>query len=249
MSRFEAWVILKRRPRSVLFIYWIWYTITSAIALLTWKLDPLEDQADRLAIAVGIIFIQMGLKIHSATKTPRMPNITIMDVHSFFAVLLVVLEAVCQVLLVYVCEENGGTNEHESIEDESMEKGSLQLSELNEISMWFNTGLFFVVNIGTYLFAKYKTHTQKKCLEQRLRTLTGFNEEPLEYNRKELHQPVYDLKGHSDRKQPIKITEQDLQHRIEKFRLKREQSGVKRTRIGKCIGCLCTSLCRAYNFD
>jgi len=227
-SRFEAWIILKRRPRSVIFVFWVWYTMTSAIALLTWTLDPVGDLADRLAIAVGIIFIQMGLKIHSATKTPRMPNITVMDIHSFLAVFLVVLEAICQALLVQFVEGNPDANEDKA--------SSRQLID-NRICAWINFGLFLLANISTILIALCRQCVQKKTLEDKLKTFTGFKNDELHYPEKgkDIKENrvargdgpggiLIAVEGHSDRLMPIKINEQGLQERIEKFTLKRAQS-------------------------
>jgi len=237
-SRFEAWVILKRRPRSVLFVYWVWYTMTSTIALLTWKLDPIGDLADRLAIAVGIIFIQMGLKIHSAAKIPRMPNITVMDAHSFVAVAMVFCEAISQVLLVQFLEGDVDNNEDESN----------RLLFWDVIFAWINTGLVVFVNIVTFSFAKCKQHRQKRMLEKGLRTFTGFDKEPLTIAGKPLGDCVFEVKGHN-KHQPIKVTEQDLQKRIDKFSYKKQQSKVTRSVMSKCLSCLSCSLCREIYLD
>jgi len=227
-SRYEAWVILKRRPRSVLFIYWVWYSLTSFIALLTWKLKPMEDLPDLLAIAVGIIFIQMGLKIHSASKTPRMPNITALDIHSFCAVLLVVYQATSQVLVVAYFEGN----------DES--EGSSQLSKVSRNMAWINTGLVVFVNVVIFSYAKCRQRQQKKTLEKMLKTLTGFNKKELEYVNEDRQPLVFDLKGHTDREQPIKITEQELNHRIMKIKYYKQQSLGTKTPAAKWCGCCCS---------
>jgi len=229
MSRFEAWIILKRRPRSVLFLYWVWYSLTSAIALLTWKLKPKEDLPDLLAIAVGIIFIQMGLKIHSANKTPRMPNITALDIHSFCAVLLVVFQATSQIMVVSYFEGN----------DESIE-GSSQLSKVSRNMAWINTGLVVLVNVVIFSYAKCRQRQQKKTLEKMLKTLTGFDKQRLEYDNQNRQQIVFDLKGHSDREQPIKITEQELDRRIMKIKYYKKQSVVRRTQVSKWCCCRCS---------
>jgi len=105
-SRFEALIILKRQPGFVLWNISVYFALTSCVALLSYNLDPVADQADRLAIAVAIIFVQMGLKWDSGRKTPRVKYVTSLDVHVFLSLSLVVFEAVGQVILALVCSRD-----------------------------------------------------------------------------------------------------------------------------------------------
>merc|ERR1719427_933863 len=75
-SRFEALIVLKRRPKPVMWNIWLYFTLTSVLGLLTYRIDPVDDLADRLAIAVAIIFVMMGLKWDSSRKTPRVRYVT-----------------------------------------------------------------------------------------------------------------------------------------------------------------------------
>jgi len=151
-SWFEAMIILERRPSFVVFNIWIWFSLSCAVSLLTYRLNPKEDLADRLAIAVGIIFVQMQLKIHAASNTPRMPFITALDFHMWTSLLLVVVQAILQVISAAAMKGDG-----------------------------FDTHLFICnivgvvfVNVFTIFFAMHRMSNAKKRIEKRVELLCNF---------------------------------------------------------------------------
>jgi len=151
-SWFEALIILKRRSRFVVFNIWIWFSLSCAVSLLTYRLNPKDDLADRLAIAVAIIFVQVQLKIHAASNTPRMPFITALDIHMWTSLLLVVVQAAIQVISAAKIKGDG-----------------------------FDTSLFICnsvvvvfANCSTFSLAMRRTSNQRKRIEERVEHLCNF---------------------------------------------------------------------------
>jgi len=155
-SWFESLIILERRSRFVVFNIWIWFSLSCAVSLLTYRIKPKDSLADRLGIAVGIIFVQMQLKIHAASNTPRIPFITALDIHMWTSVLLVVFQAVAQVISVNILEDRG-----------------------DDYLMYFNIGLVVFVNFLTFFCAKYFKLKQRRRIEKRVDLLTNFKENEL----------------------------------------------------------------------
>jgi len=151
-SWFEAMIILERRPSFVVFNIWIWFSLSCAVSLLTYRLNPKEDLADRLAIAVGIIFVQMQLKIHAASNTPRMPFITALDFHMWTSLLLVVVQAILQVISA-AAMKGDGFDTHFFI--------------CNIVGVVF-------VNVFTIFFAMHRMSNAKKRIEKRVELLCNF---------------------------------------------------------------------------
>lgn len=159
-SRFEALIILKRSPGFILANIWLYFALTSSVSLLTYFLDPINDRADRLAIAVAIIFVQMGLKWDSGRKTPRVKYVTCLDYHVILSLSLVVFQAVGQVILSLV------------FSDKALNKANYILLTVNAIAVMLE-------NIGTLLFAMLRKKWKRKSLEFKLSSFTGFNENPI----------------------------------------------------------------------
>jgi len=151
-SWFEAMIILQRRESFVVFNIWIWFSLSCAVSLLTYRLNPKEDLADRLAIAVGIIFVQMQLKIHAASNTPRMPFITALDMHMWTSLLLVVVQAVLQVISAAIMKGDGFDT---------------------SLFIWNFVGVV-VVNCFTIFFAMYRKSNARKRIEKRVELLCNF---------------------------------------------------------------------------
>jgi len=159
-SRFEALIILKRRPGYIMWNIWLYFTLTSVLALLTYNINPTEDLPDRLAIAVAIIFVQMGLKWDSSRKTPRVKYVTALDVHMFLSIALVVCEAILQVVIAASYSGNS-------------------LSQADNVLLGVNIGCVVVVNIGTAVAAKIRQYYKRKSLQEILVNFTGFNQHPI----------------------------------------------------------------------
>jgi len=167
-SRYEALIILKRQPRFVLWNIWVYFALTSMVALLTYLLDPANDQADRLAIAVAIIFVQMGLKWDSGRKTPRVKYVTCLDYHVFSSLSLVVFQAVGQMIISYAYKE-----------EEEEEKGLDNLNRMNRILFIINAIGVVIENSGILFWAKRRQHWKRLSLEEMLCKFTGFNDYPI----------------------------------------------------------------------
>jgi len=158
-SWFEGLLILKRHPRFVIWNIWIWFTLSCVLSLFTYSLDPQEDIADRLAIAVGIIFVQMQLKINSSSKTPRMPYTTTLDIHMMLSVLLVVIQAALQVISKYVRRDDG--------------------VPFDTILAYVNLGVVIAVNFGMIRFAKFYQNRQRKRIGSKVSLISSFDENEL----------------------------------------------------------------------
>jgi hypothetical protein len=153
-SSFEALVVLKRLPQYALLNIWVWFTLTSTVALLTYKLER-DDMADRLAIAVGIIFIQMQLKIQSAEKTPRMQHITALDIHMWLSIFMVVVQAIAQVLVFATVKKS--------------------LFNKKDATMFLYNGIVVgVINFMTFCYAKCGQRLARQHMQKRVENLTGF---------------------------------------------------------------------------
>jgi len=139
---------------------WLYFTLTSFVALLTYDLDAVDDRADRLAIAVAIIFVQMGLKWDSSRKTPRVKYVTCLDVHMFLSLSLVVFQAIGQAVTGWFYN---GSN--------------LVQAERNLLIV--NILAVVIVNIGTVSGAKLRQMYKRWSLEEKLREFTSFNSHPL----------------------------------------------------------------------
>jgi len=161
-SEFHAMIILKRRSRFVVFNIWVWFSLSSAVSLLTYRLKPKDDLADRLAIAVGIIFVQMQLKIHASSNTPRMPFITFLDVHMWTSLLLVVFQAVAQVISAANVNTDDGEEE-----------------EFDTPYLVINSIVVFVVNMATCFCANHRKRKQGERIEARVEQLANFKENEL----------------------------------------------------------------------
>jgi len=200
-SWLEALITLKRKPRFVIFNIWIWFTFTSFVALLTYQTSPTEDLADRLAIAVGIIFVQMQLKIQSAVKTPRMPFTTALDFQMWISVLLVASQAVTQVLSVakFIREE---------LEEDLQKLREKEMKELNETLFQANLAIVVVVNILTYGIAKCFQYEKRKTIEKDVKSFFSFKKYELN-----VQPPSVKLAGYY-KGQALRITNQELINRI-----------------------------------
>jgi len=191
-SRFEALIILKRRPGFVLWNIWVYFALTSGVALLSYNLDPVEDQADRVAIAVAIIFVQMGLKWDSGRKTPRVKYVTCLDVHVFLSLSLVVFQAVGQVILALV------------VRGKSVYKYNQWLFGVNALGVVLG-------NIGTISAAKLRQNWKRKSLEEMLCKFTGFNETPIGKHKPEDLGRTLRIRTKRDA-DPLQISSKVLEH-------------------------------------
>jgi len=233
-SCFEAIVVLKRLPLYAVLNIWVWFTLTSTVALLTYQLE-INDMADRLAIAVGIIFIQMQLKIQSAEKTPRMQYITALDIHMWLSILMVVVQAIAQVSVFATV------------------KSSLVIKIDTSMFHW-NLIFVVVINVMTYCYAKYGQSSTRQQMQKCVENLTGFqNSGPNKFhNTLSLYQDgmfpheddIYRESGmkisgyHSF--QPLRCSKQYLQQRIERQRLNQLPTDPPRTyrwKISNCLRC------------
>jgi len=161
-SRYEALLILKRKPTYVLWNIWIYFTVTTFLSLLTYKIDPVDDLPDRLAITVGIIFVQMGLKWDSSRKTARVSHITGLDMHIFLSIALVVVQAFAQVISILIC--NGRDN----------------VTRRHDFYLfWISLVSVFILNMWTFFLAKNRQKWTRMTLEEKLKNFTGFSRCPL----------------------------------------------------------------------
>jgi len=166
-SRYEALLILKRKPTYVLWNIWHYFTVTTILSLLTYKIDAVEDLPDRVAITVGIIFVQMGLKWDSSRKTARVSHITGLDMHIFLSIALVVVQAITQVISIVICKH-------------MFHNDTLTRTVDNWLCL-FSIICVTILNIGTYSLAKKRQNWTKMALEDRLKNFTGFSRYPLTY--------------------------------------------------------------------
>jgi len=271
-SSFEAMVVLKRLPRYALINIWVWFSLTSAVALLTYQLDPSQDLADRLAIAVGVIFIQMQLKIQCAAKTPRMTHITALDIHMCLSICMVIGQAMVQILLLK----------------------SRVLDEMNRTAAHYNMIVFVFINILIFMYAKCGQGCSRKRIQREIENLTGFQNVGAEQFENQLS--VYEsvkkdgevdlessevvrvendrevdlgtsgvfttkLSGSNEiptrvsgyhRFQALKVSKHYLRNRIERHKLKKADTDVPicySCRICDCVricNCLCVWICKCF---
>jgi len=183
-SRFEALIVLKRRPGYIMWNIWLYFTLTTFLALLTYNIDPTDDMADRLAIAVGIIFVQMGLKWDSSRKTPRVKYVTALDWHMFLSISLVVCQAFFQVVIA---------------------------SQKHDVLLAVNFACVVVVNIGTVLAAKIRQYYKRVSLQEKLLDFTGFNQNPIgNYGKGDIGKKLV-LRGWQD-KHKLQISSMELEN-------------------------------------
>jgi len=249
-SSFQAMLVLKRLPRYALFNIWVWFTLTSTLALLTYQLDPSDDLADRLAIAVGVIFIQMQLKIQCAEKTPRMSYMTALDIHMCLSICMVIGQAMVQVLLY------------------ALDKSPL-LNEMNATVSKYNIIVLSVINVVTFFYAKYGQRVSRKYIQRSIEDLTGFQNVGSEEFHNELsvyedekNENAVDIKTNEvvntklsgtnevitrisgyHRFQPLKVSKLYLQERIE-----RHKFGKADTQVPCCYSCRICDCVRICNW-
>jgi len=216
-SWLEALIILKRRPSFVLSNIWLWFTLTPAVSLLTYIIDPLEDIAERLGIAVGIIFVQMQLKIYAASKTPRMPFTTALDVQMWISVLLVVIQAIAQV---------GVASSMKEVDDAKEIDTSIDRQIFN-----YNIGIVIVVNIATISIAKLCQTLQRLRIEEIVRCKATFKEGELCAS-----PPAVKIEGYY-KVRALRVTDRRLKNEYEQ--VDRENTHVGWFKYCKCL--LCTN--------
>jgi len=158
-SSFKALIILKRRPNYVLWNRWFWFSLTTFLSVMTYRLHPLEYWEGRLAIAVAVIFVQMNLWINKGN--PRMAHYTMLDYHMFMCIVFVVLQAFVQCFVAWVAESSN------NIVDLDCQVG------------WVNFALICLMNVSTFGVAKKLHLWERMYVEEKVRGYTGFNKEPL----------------------------------------------------------------------
>ena len=114
---------------------WLYFTLSTFLALPTWRLDARDEAEGRLGIAVGIVFFTMGLRINTAGKTARVVHIATLDKHIFLFIPLVILQAFTQVFVGCI-GANWEKQDLDSI-DSWIGWGYLILVCLSNISMLF----------------------------------------------------------------------------------------------------------------
>jgi len=204
-SRYEALLILKRKPTYVLWNIWFYFTLTTVLSLLTYQIDVIDDLPDRLAIAVGIIFVQMGLKWDSSRKTARVSYITGLDMHIFLSISLVVGQAVGQVISAAICN-------HWASDREKVTK------EADVILFWISLVSVCIVNLGTFSLSKSRQRWTRKSLEQKLQKFTGFNKYPLTGSNENAIGSMVQLSG-MQKKDPfqLQISRKEIEEKVERF--------------------------------
>jgi len=199
-SRYEALIVLKRKPKYIIWNIWIYFTLTTVLSLLAYQIDPVADLPDRLAITVAIIFVQMGLKWDSSRKTARVSYVTGLDMHIFLSIILVVGQAIVLVFSVFICKQSGDSDKN--------------IKEVDVYLSWISTGLVFIANLGTVGLSRKRQKWARVSLEEILKNFSGFNKYPLSgYAAKEIGDRVR-IKGRKS-DDMFQTTTNDVNQKVE----------------------------------
>jgi len=230
-SEFIGLIVMKRRPQFIFWNIWITFTITTLVSLLTYQLDPSDELSERLKIAVAVFLAQMTQKWVSSYKTPEVTYLTCLDLHICLSMFLVLAEPSLQGLLVAIDNRNK----------------NFDLEEADTWLAYINFALVVLANLFTLGFAKYRQRQQRLNIEEKARSWTGFDREPLQRAYSTDLQGAWKegeqignrvrVSGWKDG-QPFHITEEARLKRIRNFENFGKQTKVRNTPgFLTCCGC------------